>query len=56
MLLRSGETFHEERMTKSLLELLHAIRFVLKLLYSHSWFQNYGEALKNSGLSTERSE
>ena len=38
MLIRSGETLHEERKTKSLLELLHDMRFVLKLLYLHSWY------------------
>ena len=31
-LLRSGKILHEERNTKSLLELLHDLRFILKLL------------------------
>jgi len=43
-----GETLHEERNTKYLPELLHDLRFVLKLLYLHSWYQRKGEALKTS--------
>ena len=34
MFLRSGKTLQEEHKTKSLLELLHDLRFVLKLLYT----------------------
>src|SRR6218665_1020736 len=37
-LLRSGETLHDEHKTKSLLELLHNMRFVSKLLYHYSWY------------------
>jgi len=31
-------TMHEQRNTKSLLELLHDLRFVLKMLYYHNWY------------------